>query len=182
MWFDAQRDMIFPPADEILRQRLLVYADQVLERNWKIERYASDLPSLAYVANHPAISSELRLKAVQISKAHAKNLKKELDKLEKSLKYAFPRSREDEDSSSEQKPSENRGRLFEDLAEQIAIDTRNITYRVNSFIHPTQHTVDLDELRRPSLLEAMEKLDKLVSDFEKAPAKSVTKQTIAIRK
>jgi len=173
--FDAQRNLYFPPPDEILRQRLLIYAEEVLERNWKIKRYASDLPSLAHVATDPAIASELRLKAAQISKAHAKNLKKELDKLEKTLKYAFPRSREEKDSFSKPKQSVDAGRSFVDMAEQIAMDTQDVTYRVDSFIHPKKHTVDLIELRRPSLLEAIERLEEMVSDFQEAPAQSVHK-------
>jgi len=169
--FDEQRDRILFPADEILRQRLLVYAEQVLERNRKVERYAADLPSLAHVAVDPGITSEVRQKAAKISKEHARNLKKELNKLSNNLKYALPRSRDEEDSSSERKQSENTGKAFADMAEQIAVDTQNITFRVESFIHPKQYTVDLDELRRPSLLDAIERLEEKISDFQKAPAK-----------
>lgn len=171
---DMQRNIIFPPADEILRQRLLVYAEEVMEKNWKIKRYASDLPSLAYVTTNTAIAAELRLKAAQICQAHAKNLKKELDKLEKNLKYALPRS-QDEDEPSEQEPSGYAEGSLTDLAEQIARDTQSIANHVERFIHPKQHTVDLNELRRPSLLDSIVRLEEMISDFQKASAESVHK-------
>ncbi len=167
-----QRDIIVFPADEILRQRLLVYADEVLERNHKIKQYASDLPSLAHVSTDPAFASELRLKAAQVCKAHAKNLEKELDKLGKNLKYAFPRSRGD-DTSPAQEQFRNAGESFVEMAERIALEAQDVTYRVDGFIHPTKHTVDLSELRRPSLLEAIERLEEMVSDFQNEPAKPV---------
>lgn len=180
--FDTQRDIDYPPADEVLRQRLLAYAEEVLEKNWKIIRYASDLPSLARVATDPAIASKLRLKAAKISKAHAKNLKKELDKLAKNLKYAFPRSQEEEGTASEREQSgDHTGKSFADMAEQIAIDAQSLAYRVESFIHPKQHTVDLNELRRPGLLDSIEQLENMVSDFQEAPTESVYRQAIPSR-
>jgi hypothetical protein len=167
--FNTQRDMILPPADEMLKQRLLVYAEEVLERNWKIKRYASDLPSLARVATDPALDPEFRQKAAQISKAHARDLQKELEKLEKSLKYAFPRSREEKNSSPNRKQSEAT-RSFTDLAQQIAVEVQSAANHVDNFIYPRQYTVDLGELRQPSLLEEIKRLGKMVSDFQKAPA------------
>lgn len=166
----SQRDIILFPADEILRQRLLVYADEILERNHKIKRYASDLPSLASLSTNPAFASELRLKAAQVCKAHAKNLEKELDKLGKSLKYAFPRSRED-DKSSAREQSSNAEKSFVEMAKQIALEAQDVSYRVDGFIHPKKHTVDLSELRRPSLLESIERLKEMVADFQNEPAK-----------
>jgi hypothetical protein len=179
--FDMERDIIVPPADEMLKQRLLVYAEEIIERNWKIKRYASDLPLLAHVATDPSIDPEFRVKAAQVSKAHAKNLKKELEKLEKSLKYAFPRFREEESSSSRQEQSADGERSFTDFAQQIAMEVQDVTGRVDSFIHPRQYTVDISELRRPGLLEAIKKLGKMVSEFQKAPAKSVHERAIATR-
>jgi hypothetical protein len=169
-----QRDIILFPADEILRQRLLVYADEILERNYKIKRYSSDLPSLAHLSTNPSFATELRLKAAQVCKAHAKNLEKELDKLGKSLKYAFPRSRED-DMPSTQAQSGNATKSFMEMAEQIALEARDVSYRVDGFIHPKKHTVDLNELRRPSLLAAVERLEEMVSDFQDEPVEPVDK-------
>jgi hypothetical protein len=170
--FDSQRDMIYPPASEILRQRLLVYAEEVLEKNWKIKRYASDLPSLAHAATDPALAPALRLKAAEISRTHAKNLEKELDRLEKSLKYAFPQFRQEEDASSAHMQSGSAGQSYTEMARQIAADVRSFACRVDDFIHPKQYTVDVGELRRPSLLEATKRLRKMASDFQKAAAKS----------
>jgi hypothetical protein len=167
-----QRNLIVFPADEILRQRLLVYADEVLERNRKIKRYASNLPSLAHLSTDPAFESELRLKAAEVCKAHARNLEKELNKLGKSLKYAFPRSRDD-DVPAEQKQPGKAGKSLVEMAEQIALESRDVTYRVDGFIHPKNHTVDLNELRRPGLLEAIERLEEMVSDFQNEPAEAI---------
>lgn len=170
----SQSNIIVIPADEILRQRLLVYADEVLERNRKIKRYALDLPPLALLSTDPAFASELRLKAAQVCKAHARNLEKELDKLGKSLNYAFPRSGGD-DAPPAQEQNRNAGESFVEMAEQIALEARDIAYRVDGFIHPKKHTVDLSELRRPSLLESIERLEEMVSDFQNEPAKPTHK-------
>lgn len=167
-----QRNLIVFPADEILRQRLLVYADEVLERNHKIKRYAANLPSLAHLSTDPAFASELRLKAAEVCKAHARNLEKELDKLGKSLKYAFPRPQGD-DAPPAQEQSSDAGKSFVEMAEQIALESRDVTSRVDGFIHPKKHTVDLNELRRPGLLEAIERLEEIVSDLQNEPAEPV---------
>jgi hypothetical protein len=168
--FNDAQDRFFPPADEVLKQRLLVYAEQLIKRSRKIERYATDLPGLAEVATNPAILPELRSKAAQISKAHAKNMQKELGKLEKSLKYAFPRSREEKDPSSGQ-PAGNAGSTYTDMAEQIAGEAEELAFRVNNFLYPKKYTVDLDELRRPGLLKATSRLERMVAEFQKTSAK-----------
>jgi len=170
--FDEDQDRFFFPADDVLKQRLLVYTEQLVKRSRKVERYATGLPALADAATDPAILPDLRSKAAQIGKAHAKNLKKELGKLEKSLKYAFPRAGEEKDSSSGQQPVNERC-SYTDAAKQIAREGQEIAYRVNGFLYPKKYTVDLDELRRPSLLKAIRGLEEMVSNFQKMSAKPV---------
>ena len=69
------------PPDALLKQRLLIYAEQTLSRNRKMEHYALDLFALARMAFDPGIPSDIRSKALAICLAHAKNLEKNIGKL-----------------------------------------------------------------------------------------------------
>jgi hypothetical protein len=170
--FEGMNDLTFYSANQMLKQRLLVYADQILERNLKIKRYAADLPALANLTVGSALSPEMRLKAGLICQQHARELEKELGKLEKSLKYAFPRSGGNDDSSFAPIQSGSPETVLANAAIQIALTTQSVAERVDNFIHPKQHTVDLDELRRPSILYDMERLQEMVSDFQEMPVKA----------
>jgi hypothetical protein len=171
--FDTLPELDVPPPDETLKQRLLIYADQTLEWNRKMKRYAMDLPSLAGVALDPAYAPELRLRANAVCMAHAQNLNKYLEKLAKNLVQAFPKPSKEEHLKPE-KPDSS-GKALLESAGQISRAAQNVARRVYRFIHPEHYTVGLEELRQPSLLQALAALERMDTDFQKALAKSALK-------
>jgi hypothetical protein len=161
--------MDVPPLDETLKQRLFVYAEQTLDWNRRMKRYAMDLPVLASVALDPGTAAELRLKASAVCMAHAQSLSKYIGKLAKNLAQALPNSAKEE-SLGPEKPLSPR-ETAADSAMQISVAAQNVAQRVYRFIHPAHYTVGLDELRQPSLLRALAALDRMDLDFQRTLAK-----------
>jgi hypothetical protein len=150
-----------------IETRLIVYAEQVLECNRKINRYAMDLPLLVRVASDPATAPGTRSMAIAACNAHAQNLGKNLSKLETNLKLALPRSDNKKRSSKAGKP----GKVVinpAESAEQISEAAQKIVRNINKFIYPEQHAVTVSELFQPSLLEDLRSLKAMVLDFPKA--------------
>jgi hypothetical protein len=169
--FEIMSSQAFNPAHEMLKQRLLVYADQVKDRNLKIKRYSEDLPALSRMAVNPLIPSDIRLGARLICQAHVRKLEKEFERLNKSLKYAFPKTEQKEETPLKQPQYGSAEAAFAGLTGEIAATALNITRRVDQFIHPTEHTVDLDELRRPSMLSEILRVQEMIAAFLIMPAK-----------
>jgi hypothetical protein len=140
----------FPPPDDILKLRLFVYAEQILKWNMQMKRYAVDLPALTRLALDLGITSELRLRAGTISKAHAQKLEKNLDKMKKSLKHAFPGYKEKKSSFSRGEKSVNEGKTPLGSAEQIDVMAQNVSWRVNRFVYPKQFAIDLSRFKNSS--------------------------------
>jgi hypothetical protein len=170
---DTFDNMDFPPEDEILKQRLLAYAEQILKWDLEMKRYASDLPALTRLALDPATTPVLRSGAGTIGRMHAQKLKKSLDKLDKSLKHAFPRYEEKRQTSSSRGKYHEVTKTLIDKAVQISVEAQNISWRIHRFVYPKQFAIDLQELRQPGLLDAINDLGVNVSDFQKTLAKSM---------
>jgi hypothetical protein len=161
-----------PQTDGLLKQRLLVYAEQTLSRNRKMEHYALDLFALARMALDSGIPSDIRSKALAICLAHAKNLEKNIGRLSSSLAQAIPGSAKGEsgavqsaaDPHTEIKP-------LPEAAERIYTYTQSIAQRVHRFIYPEYYTVELEELRNSSLLESLRTLQRMVLEFQEALTK-----------
>jgi hypothetical protein len=150
-----------------LKARLTAYAERILEWNRKVKQYAMDLPLLIRVALDPSAASETRLLAVTICTAHAQNLEKSLIKLETDLRQALPKVDKKERSSKTEKTGKAEKTLMES-AEQISEAAQTVVQHIHQFLYPEQHSVTLDELRRPSLLDNLRALEKMVMDFQKA--------------
>jgi hypothetical protein len=170
---DLEEDPYFdlPPPGDMLKARLLIYAEQVLEWSRKMERYSEHLPALARVAHDPAFSPGLRSRASEAVTAHARDLEKFRSKLNASLERAFPHS----DKRDRIPRTEKAGPAPNDIvdyADQVSEFARTVSQRIVQFIHPEQHTVGLDELRQPGLLESLKVLRQLNLDFQKAFAKT----------
>ncbi len=74
-----------------MKRRLLIYAEQTLSRNRKMEHYALDLFALARMALDSGIPSDIRSKALAICLAHARNLEKNIGKLSSGSGAGDPR-------------------------------------------------------------------------------------------
>jgi hypothetical protein len=150
-----------------LNARLVTYAEQIFDWNRKVKRYAMDLPMLARLAFDDAGAPAMRSLALAVCKAHALSMGKDLSKLETNLKQAFPKGDKIERTSKPEKPGKTKSTPVES-ADQISEDAQNIVHRINKFIYPENHAVGLDELRQPSLLEALSTVEKKVQDFQRA--------------
>ncbi len=157
---------------DLLRHLLVIYADQILEWNKRMNRYAMDLPALASIASDPDVAMDLRLEANSICMDHSRSLQKYLGKLNANLTPAIPTSRESRRSSSRSQKTGDSGKTLVDKAEQIASTAQGIARNVHNFIYPDNFSVNLEELRQPTLLEAFRELDTMVINFQKALNKS----------
>ena len=161
------------PTDALLKQQLLVYAEQMLSRNRKMEHYALDLFALARMALDSGIPSDIRSKALAICLAHAKNLEKNIGKLVSGLAQAIPGSAKWESGSAQQAAGPHtENKFLAEEAERIYAYTQVIARRVHRFIYPEYYTIELEELRNPSLLESLRTLQCMVLEFQAALAKS----------
>ncbi len=164
----AEMDISF--YDESLKQRLLAYAEQIIEWDRQMKRYALELPALTAVATDPAFEPELRSKANAVSMAHSRDMNKRIKKLANSLSHAFPgsfkkeRRKTEKSSGSVQSPVE--------IAVQLSRTAQNVAGRVRGFIHAEKYTAGLDELRQPGLLQALWELEQMDLAFQKSLAKS----------
>ena len=158
--------LAMPAASPVHLARLLLYEEQTLDWSLRAARYAAHLPLLVRTAVAPMAPPEVRLRAVAAINAHAQNLAKNLSKLEASLKHAFPKSAKSKPQPEVHKlPRAVKGHLEE--AEQISDSARSVVRRIFNFMHPEHHTVILNELRRPSLLDDLGSLEKTVLEFQK---------------
>jgi hypothetical protein len=158
-------DEIFPP-NEILKQRLVAFANQTLEWNRNIKRYAQDLPELISIALDPVGAPGLRAHAQAVCIEHAKNLNKTLRKLRKNMVFAHPKDVEGIPSAPGMEKAETAEGDLPERAERIFAAAQSLGRNVYRFIYPEQHTVDLDELRQSSLIESLRKLEGMVRDFQ----------------
>jgi hypothetical protein len=169
--FDEDSHIYFPPPDDMLKQRLLIYADQILEWNDKIERYAKHLPAITRVAADPGMAAGLRVRAHAVDSVHAQEMERLLGKLNTNLEAAFPHS-DKRDQKGQLEKEVITGKTIIERADHLCDFAQTVSMRVRRFIHPEEFTVGLDELRQPSLLESMKNLQKMNLEFKKALAKT----------
>jgi hypothetical protein len=169
--FDDDSLLHFPPPDDLLKQRLLIYAEQVLDWNRKIERYAKHLPLLTRVSADQSLAHGVRTRANAAARVHAQEMERIAGKLNASLEPALPSSgRRDRAVQTEKSVLANK--TIVERADHISEFAQAVCLRVYQFIHPEQYTVGLNELRQPSLLESLRSLQTMGSEFQKALAKS----------
>lgn len=167
--FDDESQARFPPPDEFLKQRLLIYSNQTLEWNGQIENYAKHLPALTRLAAEAGLPPDIRSHANAVAAAHAKEMVRLLGKLSANLEPALPHS--GKNRPGQHAKSALAPRSISSHAENISEFAQAVCSRVYHFIHPEHYTVGLDELRQPSLLESVKDLQKMNSDFLKSLAK-----------
>jgi hypothetical protein len=169
--FEEESLLLSHSGNDMLKQRLFIYAEQTLRWNRKMERYAKDIPALTRVALDPAFPPELRKQASAVCRTHARKMERLIAKLNRNLEPAFPRSRNKELPPKQEKPNVILKTVI-DRADCLFESARNVARRVYQFIHPEEHSVGLDELRRPSLLHSLKDLQRLDLEFEQALAKA----------
>ena len=157
------RGAIFPP-DEVLKRRLMAYAEQLLGWSEKVRRYGSDLPGLASVAADPARSPHLRRTAGSVCRAHARNLGKTVRRMKKELSYAIPEAGREPSDATDRAP---RGGDAGEGAEAVARAAGEVFRGVKRFLYPERHTVDVSDLQRPGLFGSLGELEGGAARLEK---------------
>jgi hypothetical protein len=167
------RRSLFP--EDVIKQRLYLYAVQVLELNRKMGRYASDLANLDYFTQDPGIKPDLRARARKICFAHARELGKIIFKLNTNLSLAIPKSKQKGKALETSGKSIADSKSIPHSAIKIAEAVHVVEQSVDRFIHPEQFTVELSELRKPRLLDSLKNLSGMCSDYQKRIGNSKSK-------
>ncbi len=147
--------------EEIFMQRMIIFSSQTIEMGDDLARLAKDLPVLTRIARDPVFDADLRLQAYEICLEHTRSLGKQTDKLYKNLKMAIPTGKERQEVPSQDIRGGNQEASSLEIAVRISETAQNISRQVYSFIYPDSHTVGLDELRNPDLLDSLLVLQEL---------------------
>ncbi len=151
----------------LMKHRLKIYADQMLNWSRSAERYSLDLIALVRVVHDPEGLSEMKPRAIAAAQSHAQNLGKVIGKLSANLEQALPLSERKKRRSSQPAKPVAADRNLVETAVHISSAAERISRRVDQFLFPESYTVKLDELRNPSLLESLGALRQMVTEFEK---------------
>ncbi len=154
----------------LMKQRLKIYGEQVLNWNKRMERYALDMVALTRVACSPDGLPAVKAKANAVCRAHAQNLDKQVGKLIANLEQAIPSSEKTKRKTSRPAAPMSAADYPVERAVQISSAAQRVSRRIHRFIYPEDHTVELDELRYPSLLDSLGALRQMVAEFDKTPA------------
>ncbi|NWG12314.1 MAG: hypothetical protein HXY20_02130 [Acidobacteria bacterium] len=152
--------------DFLLKSRLQTFADQTLGLSRRARQYALDLGELYRVAVDPAAGKAASARARRILLAHAAALRRTLRRLEDNLEYALPPPSK---AARRQSGKPERGTpVLAETVQAIARGTEEIHRRVYRFIYPSDHTVELGDLKEPDLLQSLAELQHTVSRVPKA--------------
>jgi hypothetical protein len=160
----------------LMKQRVKIFAEQTLNLNKRMRQYASDLEALAAVAYDRGRSHDVQSKALVVCTKHAQSLDRQIVKLTASLVLAFPLSEKKKRVSLVEDPAISGIKDPMGKAAQLSAAVQKVSQRVHQFIYPEGYTVKLDDLRHPSLLQALDVLRGLVLDFKKSLGQSVHKK------
>jgi hypothetical protein len=155
---------------EVLKQRLISYAERVLSWNSRMKQYAADLPELVQTALNSGFPVELRMRASTVCAVHAKDLLENIRKLDKNLTHAIPKSSQVNASAKTESIEKEKLSILEQ-AEHVSGMTNESAKLIYNFIYPNQHSVDLSDLRQPQILDSLKKLETTVQNFQKEVSK-----------
>jgi hypothetical protein len=150
----------------ILEQRLIMFAEQTLNRSRKMRRYGEDLPALAAAAFDSSAAPDTKSRAAAVCLLHTEALDKLVEKLNGNMTIALPRAskkskaRLDSDAAKKEKHS------LKDRAEAISNASHSIARRIYLFINPRDFGVNLSDLRDPDLLESLKSLHNMLAAFK----------------
>jgi hypothetical protein len=153
--------------DMTLKQRVLGFAEQVLEWAERLRRYAADLPLLAWAAADAEAPADLKPQCADVCRKHARELGRNARRLQDNLAHAIPRAARTAKPARERRFQSEIGPPGRQ-AEQLAADAAEISRRVYGFVYPEEHTVELGDLREPGLLLALEDLGDAAAWFQSA--------------
>ena len=124
----------------------------------------------------PLLRAPGRSKAAAICLRHAKSLERNIGKLASDLQQAIPRPEKGEKESLFPDAQEAVKRNLADEAERIYRRAQDVAARVHRFFYPEYYTVELDELREPSLFQSFRVLREMALEFQGMLSKSGRKK------
>ena len=152
--------------DYFFKQRMILFADQTLDWESKMNRYAGDLPALMDAATNSAVPEGIRTRAAAICIAHLQAVDRYADRLTANMSEALPKSTKKGASNPEPAKPSSTSSAPRDVARAVADSAQSVARRVYHFIHPVRFTVELPDLKEPSLLDSLRRLHKLVGDLQ----------------
>ena len=148
------------------KQRLVMWASQILGWRKKVQRYAADLPELARLGFGPRSIKEMRSHAAAVCLSHAQGLDRNLARIMDGLTQALPRP-----EKGSRRPQEAAGLNIPssalDIAVQASAESLAVARRVYRFIYPQDFTVGVEDLKAPALLESVRDLRRAIAEFQR---------------
>jgi len=152
---DPVRSLSMIPQEEIYEQRLIIFSSHTIQISKDLQRYAMDLPPITCIALDPSYDSDLRSLAFEVCREHARGLEKQIGKLSNILSQAIPKGSDRKELRLQDIRDSSEGIPPLELAARISDSGQDIAQQVHSFIYPDSHTVELDELRNPGILDLL---------------------------
>jgi hypothetical protein len=150
----------------VTKQRLIMWASQILGWRKRVQRYAADLPELARLGYGPGSAKEVRSHASAVCLSHAQGLDKNLTRIMDGLAQALPKP-----EKGSRRPPEPAGLRIPsspvDIAALATSESLALAKRVYHFIYPQDFTVGVEDLKAPALLESMRELKRALAEFQK---------------
>jgi hypothetical protein len=163
------QDVTLRPGNEndpgyFLKQRMIMFAEQILTSGTEMKTFGADLPALAWVGTLTNAPPDVRVRAAAVALRHAQELDKRAERLIENLSQAMPRIGRRPSDPEASTPA--RVPVIQS-ASRLSILTQNAGRRIYRFIYPQHHTVGLSDLREPGLLESLRVIRQMASHFQR---------------
>jgi hypothetical protein len=150
----------------LAKQRLILWATQMLGWKKRVQRYAADLPGLARLGFGANVAKEMRSHAAAVCLSHAQGLDKNLARIVDGMAQALPRP--EKGARRPPEPAKSRAPFSPvDLASHVSAESLSLATRVYHFIYPQEYTVGVADLKEPALLESIRELRSVIGEFQR---------------
>ena len=153
--------------DLVMKRRIMLYSDQILEWMKKMDRFAKGLPSLAGAGYGEDPVPEIQARARAVSRDHVREIGRYAGRLFESLRHAFPRGSGNGLLPQGPKPIPDTSDSPYDSALRVSAQAQDLNQSILRFLYPQNYTVTLTDLRDPGLLDLMKAVQQSASDFER---------------
>ena len=150
----------------IYEQRLLAFARDTLQYNWKIRHYASNLHALAFVAIDSKETPEIRRRALAVCRERARELLKFEEKLMSNLVILLPDVHPKEHESNAPRAPIEAKTSAADIAAQLNSQAEDLFISVHRFIYEQNHTVTVPDLLNPPLIQSLKTIQAITTEFQ----------------
>jgi hypothetical protein len=156
-----------PGLDLVMKRRIKLYSDQILEWLKKMDRFARDLPSLAGAGYGKDPVPEIQARARTVSLDHVREIGRYAGRLFESLRHAFPRGSGDGLLPQGPKPIPETSDSPYDSALRVSSQAQDLNQKILRFLYPQNYTVTLTDLRDPGLLDLVKVVQQSAAEFER---------------